>query len=195
MSTSSLVVLYPGAISFEVMLAIELLGSVDVATSDGCNHVDGSGLTIAPTVGLDAAAAVRYNTVLVPGGNPDGIVGDPTIRSLLTGAVDRGATVGGICAGVVVLADAGILASRRITHNYGPDDAPAEVVAATKHLWRETIVTDGGCTVDQRSPGATIVTAKPWAFIEFAIEVALAAGRFDRTEANDRLRYYRGMRH
>ena len=194
MPAPNLVLLYPGAISFEVMLAIELLGSVDVVTSDDGDHVDQSGLTIRPTLTMAQAATGTHTTVLVPGGNPDVIVGDPKVRNVLSTAAEHSATIAGICAGVVVLADAGLLAGRRITHNYGPTSAPPEVVAATEHFWENTSVVDQPVAVDEREGAATIVTAKPWAYIDFATTVGRVAGCFDQAGADDRSRYYRGIR-
>lgn len=193
-ASSALVLLYPGAISFEIMLAIELLGQVDVVSSNDCDHRDTSGLTIKPTVGIDAALKTPYETVVVPGGNPDSIAGEKRTASLLHGAVDRRATIAGICAGVVVLADAGVLTTRRVTHNYGPDSAPEEVVAATAHLWRDVEVVDRPCVVDKQPGKPTVVTALPWAYIDFAVTIARLAGRFDDTEAKRRAAYYRGSR-
>lgn len=176
------------------MLAIELLGSVDVATSNDADHVDASGLTVRPTLALEQAVAGNHRTVLIPGGNPDTIAGDRRIHRLLKNAVERSALIGGICAGVVVLADGGLLAGRRITHNYGPATAPPEVVAATEHFWHNTTVVDQPVVVDEQPGAATIVTANPWASIEFATTVGRLAGCFDRAGADGRSRYYRGTR-
>ena len=46
-----LLMLYPGCISFETMLAVEILGrsySVDAVTTNNQNHMDASGLQIVP---------------------------------------------------------------------------------------------------------------------------------------------------
>jgi 4-methyl-5(b-hydroxyethyl)-thiazole monophosphate biosynthesis len=188
------VLLYPGAVSFEVMLAVELLGSVEVATSNDAAHIDASGLTISPTVTLARAITGGHQTVLVPGGNPDTIAGDHRIHELLANAAARSAIIGGICAGVVVLADAGLLTGRRITHNYGPATAPPEVVAATEHLWSDTTVLDQPVVVDEQAEAATIITANPWAYVDFATTVGRLAGCFDQMGADSRSRYYRGVR-
>ena len=103
-----LLMLYPGCISFETMLAVELLGrkhKVDVVTTNDNPHQDASGLQILPTLNFAEINLDHYAALLVPGGNPDEIVGDERVRTLIQGFHDAG-KVSGI-AGVLVLGDAG----------------------------------------------------------------------------------------
>jgi hypothetical protein len=63
----------------------------------------------------------------------------------------------------LLLARAGLLKGRRFTHGYGP--------ASPLPYWKDGTYEDQPVVVDGR-----IVTAKPQAYIEFAIEVLYAAG-------------------
>ncbi len=125
-----LLLLYPDCISFEAMLAIEILGEkhhVDVITSNDKCHKDASGLQIQPQVAFDSVAIDDYVALIIPGGNPDVIIGDIRVRQLIQEVYNAGLLVAGICAGVVVLADSGILKGHEITHNYTEKYAPQKV--------------------------------------------------------------------
>ncbi len=70
MTKRTLVLLYPGAISYEVMYAIECLGAygkVDITTPENHNHTDSSGLRICPTVNFeDICLITDYQALLIP---------------------------------------------------------------------------------------------------------------------------------
>ena len=105
----ALAVLYPGCIEFEIALAIELLGRampVRVATADGRAHVSASGVRWE----ADGAYAEARGAacVLVPGGDPGSVIEDVALRGLLAEADGRGAIIGAICAGPVLLGRAGV---------------------------------------------------------------------------------------
>jgi len=86
-----------------------------------------------------------------------------TLVGILKAANDAGATFGAICAGPLLLARAGLLKGRRFTHGYGPDSPLPD--------WKDGSYQDQPVVVD-----GNIVTAKPQAYIDFAIEVLYAAG-------------------
>ena len=86
MTKRTLVLLYPGAISYEVMYAIECLGAygkVDITTPENHNHTDSSGLRICPTVNFEDVCITDYQALLIPGGNPDSIMGSDQIASFI----------------------------------------------------------------------------------------------------------------
>ena len=172
MSKWTLVLAYRKCILFEIIPAaqrLEPLFPVRVATPDGLPFRDDSGLTITPDCAYGDVDPGDCVCVLVPGGNPDGIADNPDVARIVRAVRDRGGIVAGICAGVAVLGLAGVLAGRRIAHNYTEADVPADVRVHTDPLWRNTTYTGDGISVD-----AGVITARPERYLEFASAVAKA---------------------
>ena len=135
--------------------------------------VDSAGLRIAPSPGVEAdpvGATADADVILVPGGDPESIIGDRPIATALRAADDRGAIVAAICAGVLVLADAGVASGRRITHNYRRPFAPVDVETFTAPFWDGAVVEtdlDREVVIDDN-----LITSLPTAVLEFADVVA-----------------------
>ena len=182
----TLVVLYPGSIEFEVLLAAHLVGEkypVFVATPDGLDYESANGMCIRADSAFSEVDVSNVKIALVPGGDPASVVGDESLNTLMRSASERGAIIGAICAGPFILAQAGLLRGRRVAHGYEREQL--EFLRASfegAHLSEAEIETD-----------ATIVTAKPTAFVDFAIEIARIAGVVTDPARVRRLReYYRG---
>ncbi len=187
----TLVLAYPGCIGYEVMLATELLCEqlpVRVTTPDGSAFVNSNGMTIASDMAYKDVDPSVFRCVLVPGGNPDGIVDDPEVDRIVQTALKHDALIGGICAGVLVLAKTGILRGRRATHNYTHDLAPREIADATAHFWTELEYAHQPVVVD-----GNVITALPQAHIEFAVTVARELGIVSEEHAVGLQRYYAGQ--
>jgi transcriptional regulator GlxA family with amidase domain len=182
------VVLYDGCVFFEIALALEILARthpIICYTPNGETHRSTNGIDIEARGDYQALAKTAHACVLVPGGNPDSVL-IPTniVAGALIENADRGALVAGICAGNLVLASAGLLRGQRATHNYTAEHASHEIVDATKGFW-ETIEFVNDPVVRSGS----FITALPWAYREFATEVAMALGSISNTEA-DTIRNY-----
>ena len=80
----------------------------------------------------------NYVALLVPGGSPDSIIGKAAVQELVSKAHAMELVIGGICAGVVILADSGILQGHQVTHNYTTKYAPKEVVEFTARFWEKS---------------------------------------------------------
>lgn len=186
-----LLMLYPGCISFETMLAVEVLGQtypLEVITTNDEVHTDASGLKLEPHLSFDEIQLDDYVVLLVPGGNPDPIVGNARVQQLIREAHAKGILVGGICAGVLVLADSDILQGQTITHNYTEEFAPKEVVEFTSRFWGNAEYVDTLCV---ESGG--IVTAMPNGYIDFATTLAQKLGVYSAEQAERMNRYYKGL--
>ena len=115
---------------FEVIHAASLLDpvlTVKVATPDGDRVRDRSGVTVVPDFAYEEVNPGTIGCLLVPGGNPDMIAENAHAKQIVRDILADGGVVAGICAGVVVLALAGVLRGRRVAHNYTARDVPLEV--------------------------------------------------------------------
>ncbi len=184
---SCVVLLYPGCTLAEVIEVVTRLNGAEVAvqfvSADGSDVIDQSGLMMVPDRPIDEIDRSKVDVVIVPGGDPEAIIGDASVKRLLAAVVDGGGVVAGICAGVLVLGDAGVLAGRHITHNYRAPWAGDEIEAFVRPLLEsaaEVEPTFGEVVcVDRGASGATVITALPNATIQFTTAVGQALGMFD----------------
>lgn len=184
--STQVVLLYPGCTIAEVIeLATRLRGAehdVVFVSVDGGDVIDQSGLIMVADRPIDEIDRSRVGAVIIPGGDPEAIMGDAGVRSLITTVASNGGVVAGICAGVLVLADAGLLKGRHITHNYRFPWADREVEEFVRPLLDgaevEPAVGDVVC-IDHNQSGATIITALPNATIQFTSAVGQALQLFD----------------
>jgi putative intracellular protease/amidase len=164
--TKVLVIFYPDCIEFEAILAAQVLHgenlTIDVATPDGTDYLGPSGIALRATHRYANVRPEEYRAVIVPGGDTKSVLENETLLGILRTAHASGATIGAICAGPLLLARAGLLKGRRFTHGYGPD--------SPLPYWKDGYYENQPVVVD-----GNIVTAKPQAYIDFAIEVLYAA--------------------
>lgn len=185
-----LLMLYPSCISFETMLAVEVLGekySVDVVTTNDELHTDASGLQIRPQCSFKDIHISDYAALLVPGGNPDTIIGDTRVQLLIQAFYEAELVVAGICAGVLVLADSGILQGHKVTHNYTAKYAPKEVVEFTSAFWKGINYEDLLCI-----ESGNVITAMPNGYVDFATRLGEKLGVYSAEGAEKMNRYYKG---
>jgi putative intracellular protease/amidase len=168
--TKVLVLFYPDCIEFEAILAAQVLHgenlTIDVATPDGTDYHGPSGIALRATHSYANVHPEEYLVVIVPGGDTESVLENETLVGILKAANNSGATFGAICGGPLLLARAGVLKGRHFTHGYGAN--------STLPYWKDGIYEDQLTVVD-----GNIVTAKPQAYIDFAIEVLYAAGLRD----------------
>ena len=181
----TLILAYRGCILFEVIQTASFLDpvlTVRVATPDGDCFRDRSGVTVIPDFAYDEVKPATVGCLLVPGGNPDTIAENAHAKQIVRAVLAGGGVVAGVCAGVVVLALAGVLRGRRVAHNYTARDVPAEVRRHTDPLWDGVVFEPSGLAVD-----GTLITARPERHEEFADAVATACG-VDRGSGGARVR-------
>ena len=170
MKNKALVIFYPDCIEFEAILAAQALHEenleVDVATPDGKDYLGPCGIALRATHSFSEINPSDYRAVIVPGGDTSSVLMDESLIKILQAAEASGAALGAICAGPLLLARAGLLRGRRFTHGYSVDSPFSD--------WEQGTYTDELVVVD-----SNIVTAKPQAYIDFAVEVLYAAGLRD----------------
>lgn len=169
------VLLYPGCIFFEIALAAETLAScmrLRYFTPDGLVHQASNGAVIESAGDLSDLQFADVRAILIPGGDPTYLLSaESKSGSALRRQAGNGAVVAGICAGNLVMAASGLLRGRRGTHNYTPEHASPEKVAATSRYWqgmdfvRADLVEDGN-----------LITAQPWAYRKYAATLGRVLG-------------------
>lgn len=190
----ALAIAFPGCAYLEIATAVAWLRDhVEVLTAspDGGVVPCGDAPRLSTDLAFGAARVRRPSIVLVPGGNLDAVCDDEALVALLAGLHADGALIAGICNGGLVLARAGLLRGRRCTHTcvdaYAPRPAwdPlrdwADPWLAGSEYVDEPVVVDG-----------RVITAKPWAAIDYASRVLIESGLATATEAARRASYVRG---
>ncbi|WP_273322654.1 DJ-1/PfpI family protein [Vallitalea guaymasensis] len=101
------------------------------------------------------------DVLIIPGGGA--IIKDDIVQLIKT-CEKNGAIIGGICAGVDYMVHAGILSGRKYTGYYEKDKT------------YDHLPTDGILTYSMYESDRKMVTAKPEAYLEFALELYHLAG-------------------
>lgn len=183
---SVVILLYPGCISFEVALAAELLSKkyeILNATPDGQDlPASATGLSLKTHLKYSEINLENCKAILVPGGDPKALINNNEVDQILVHAQERSLIIAGICAGPSVLAKAGILKGRKIAHGYGK-----EQLEFLKDIFRDVILTNDLFVVD-----GNIITAKPEAHIDFAVEIGCRLDVVDASKSGRLKEYYRG---
>lgn len=184
-------VLYPGCAQTEVAPLLALLeGAAELLVAGPTPTVPTrEGLRVTVEVGYAAALAEPAALVVLPGGDVAAALDDVDLHALVRGS-ER---VAAICNGVVLAAASGRTAGRRITHTvterYAPRPAFDALLALGERLFAGASYVDEDVVID-----GPLVTAKPWAAIDFAKKAVVHAGLVERDEAASRARYLRGLR-
>ncbi|XMB86190.1 DJ-1/PfpI family protein [Mycoplasmatota bacterium WC44] len=103
----------------------------------------------------------EIDVLIIPGGTP--IIKEDVLK-LITDCEKHGTIIGSICGGVDYLAHAGVLSNRKYTSYY------------EKEKTYEFLPTDGTLSYSMYETDKNVVTAKPAAYLEFALELYHLAG-------------------
>ena len=120
----TLVLLYPGCIANEVFYACEKIQPdfpVEVMTLDGSDHLATNGMIIKAQKALNTfqlTETSNYQILLVPGGDPALCIGLEKLNQLISKFHQENSICAAICAGPILLDQAGILAGKSIAHGY-----------------------------------------------------------------------------
>lgn len=190
---SVVILLYPGCTIAEVVaLSTRLRNAGRQVLHVATAHepiADESGLTMVPDNALKSVDPATVEVLAIPGGDPGSVMEDEAVAEFVR-AVGGTGIVAGICAGVLVMARAGVLVGRKATHNYRAPWAPIEVEQFVSEFWAGVDVEADptvGVVTDDR-----LITALPGAANEFAVTVATVAGALDPGKAEMVLRESRG---
>lgn len=181
------VVIYPGCVLYEVMLAIELVGEhtrVDLVSPDGESVTLQTGFCCMADASFATAPRSRVAGVLVPGGDPGDLLGNAALSEWLGHTHRLGAQFGAICAGPLLLGDAGLLRGRQFTHGYGTTHADK-----LAPFWQDAHYRDAPIVED-----GPVLTAQPQAHVGFGVRFAERLGLLDADSASRAREFYLGQR-
>lgn len=183
---SVVVILYPGCIFFEIALATEILKDkfrIVYVTPDGSDHLASNGSVLKAQASYAGVDLKNARALLIPGGDPGSVVEDKNLDRLVQQAQMQNLWLAAICAGPLVLAKAGVLRGKKIAHGYGPKE-----LDFLKSYFTDVNLSDAAFECDE-----SILTAKPEAHIEFAVELACRLGVIDAGRSGKVKDYYRGV--
>lgn len=170
----ALVLIYDTVAIFEVSLSCMFLkdkGEVITAALDVRDYESFDGLRLRPHRLLPDLDMADFDCLIVPGGKPAEILGDPVLTEKLRHMNAKGGVVAAICGGPVHLAKAGLLKGRRYTtsvHDALPSEFPdGEYI-------NEIMVADGN-----------IITAKPQGNVDMAFAIMDRLGIWDSADERE----------
>jgi len=157
--SQALIIVAPGFEELEAITVIDLLRragvDVTVAGLEQGPVTAARQTVIQPDTTLDAIdAQTTFDLIVLPGGLPgaDNLRDSPAVIRLLTEQVAAGRRVAAICAAPKVLARAGLIAGKRITHFPG---ALTDQETASATVTGAAVETDGLITTS-RGPGTAM---------------------------------------
>ena len=151
-----LVPLAPGFEEIEAVTIIDILRRAEIhvtVAGTTAGPITGSrGVVVTPDATLDAVADANFDMVVLPGGGPgtEALRRDARVASIVKRHADHGEWIAAICAAPTVLADAGLLAGRRVTSHPSVQSQLAET-----DYRAERVVVDGRI-ITSRSPGTAL---------------------------------------
>jgi putative intracellular protease/amidase/8-oxo-dGTP pyrophosphatase MutT (NUDIX family) len=181
------VVLYPGCIYFEVALAVGILSRdfrIVLLSPDGGEFESTEGPRFAQTESFSSYDITQCRALLVPGGDAASVVNNTALDALVQSCVNKGGVVlAAICGGPFILAKAGVLVGRRISHGFEAEQLGfLEKYFRGVALTAESLVSDG-----------PFLTAHAPYHIDFAVELAERLGVVSKMRMLGLKNYYRGF--
>lgn len=156
---------YPGCIPTEILPAIRLLKSrysIVSASPDGlpCPAFTEAGLT--ECFKFEDVLDGNFVAVLVPGGDPGSLLNNSKIDALLRKSAGAGAILSAVCAGPFLLAKAGLLENKKISHGYLPEQISwmrSQGYFLTCQMTGDTLTTDGNIITATPAGADALATA------------------------------------
>jgi putative intracellular protease/amidase/8-oxo-dGTP pyrophosphatase MutT (NUDIX family) len=178
-------ILYPGCILFELALALEFLSKkfeIICYSTEGNIHESSLGLSFS-TLKFSDGLPQNCKGILVPGGNFESILSDSHLDRLLNEGNNQGIVLAAICGGVFALAKAGILDDRKFVNSF--DSKQLNFLSA---YFSKSLPLDKDFLHEEN-----ILTAKPFAHIDFAVELAFKLGAISASKVIYYKNYHRGF--
>jgi 4-methyl-5(b-hydroxyethyl)-thiazole monophosphate biosynthesis len=155
----AVVLLADGFEEVEAMSIIDVLRRAQIETTVAALHsgpvMSAHSVKVLPDALIDAVNADDFDVVALPGGQPgaNNLNADPRVRKLLMQFALKGKLTAAICAAPIVLADAGLLAGKKVTSF----PSYQERLKGTDYLVQPVVV--DGAIITSRGPGTAILFA------------------------------------
>jgi putative intracellular protease/amidase/8-oxo-dGTP pyrophosphatase MutT (NUDIX family) len=181
------VVLYPGCIYFEVALAIGILSRdfrIVLLSPEGGAFTSSEGPCFSQTLSYSNYDVSKCRALLVPGGDAASVMNNTALDALVQSCVlSKNVVLAAICGGPLILAKAGVLVGRRISHGFETEQLEfLEKYFRGVELTAEAFVGDG-----------PFLTAQAPFYVDFAVEVAERLGVVSKSRMIAMKNYYRGF--
>jgi len=160
---------YPGCIPAEITYACEKLQTimeVENMTLDGNDHISENDKIIKANHSLETFnlhEADKYCCLLIPGGDPGICIGNQKLNLLVQRFHNLKILCAAICAGPILLDQAGLLKGQRIAHGY----KGSQLDFVLNHGFFQDVELTNEMLVSNEN----IITARPEAYKEFAEEI------------------------
>lgn len=155
------VLIYDGFRQFEVVLVCYFMkasqSEIITVALDERDISSFEGFHTQPHKLLSEVHADEVDLFVIPGGDPKTIYNTPILNTFLTELHEKGTYIAAICGAPVHLAKAGILNGRQFT---------TSVIKEHQDDFKGGVLKDENVVID-----GNIITAKPNAYVDFAIEV------------------------
>ena len=152
------ILVYDGCVQFEVDLAAFLIRQKHEMITFGLevrDHESAEGFLLRPHRLLADLDPDVIDAFIIPGGEPEPILGNVTLNRTLRNLNGRGKLLAAICGGPIHLSQAGVLQGRRFTSTLYATRA-SDFLSGT-YIDEDVVVDDN------------IITAWPNAFVDFAL--------------------------
>jgi 4-methyl-5(b-hydroxyethyl)-thiazole monophosphate biosynthesis len=155
------ILVYDTCVQFEVVLAALFLKQKAEIVTYGLEmreHESEEGFLVRPHRLLEDMEPDKVDLFIIPGGDPESILGNMVLGKKLRGLNARGKVLAAICGGPVHLGKAGVLQGRCFTSSVY-NSRPGDFEGGT--FVDEDVVEDGN-----------VITALPNAYVDFALTLA-----------------------
>lgn len=150
------VLLADGFEEVEAMAIVDVLRRAGIDTVLAGLHagpiVSARKVRVLPDAVIDTVKADDFDMVVLPGGQPgsDNLNADPRVIGLIKGFHEKGKVTAAICAAPYVLANAGVLAGKRVT------SYPSYRDRLGGASYEEKTVVEDGTVLTSRGPGTAL---------------------------------------
>lgn len=154
------ILIYEGFANFEVVIASLILkgkGDVITISVDDKFITSYEGFKFQPHIQISEININDMDVLLIPGGDPKELYGHKEVYDLIQNANKANVVIGAICAGPIHLAKAGIL--QDVKYTVSNEDRNNEYFDQSNYEEADVVVS------------GNIITSKPSAYVDFAIEL------------------------
>jgi putative intracellular protease/amidase len=178
------ILVYDGCVQFEIVLAAyfsQTKYEIVTFALEMRDHRSAEGFLLRPHRLLPELEPDAFDAFIIPGGDPQPILGNRVLAEKLVALNERGRLIAAVCAAPVHLSHSGVLEDRRFT---------SSLYAERKELFLSGTYSDEDVVVD-----GNIITGWPNAYVDFALAVGDHLGIFtSQADREETVRVFREFR-